>query len=114
MSRMTLWTIAAAVVMALAVPGAPMAADTPKAASPAAAAQDSRVLDLNLATAPELEALNGIGPSLAQRIVEYRQQHGPFKTVDDLLAIVGIGPKSLEAFRDQVKVVPPKTAAQAR
>ncbi len=48
-------------------------------------------VDLNTATEEELMLLPGIGETLAGRIVEYRQEHGPFSSVDDLLAIPGIG-----------------------
>lgn len=61
-------------------------------------------LDLNRATAEQLEALPGIGPVLAQRIVEYRQQVGRFHSVDDLLEVHGIGPKRLERIRPYVVV----------
>lgn len=64
-------------------------------------------VDLNRATAAELEKLPGIGPALAARIVAWRETHGPFKTVEDLLAIPGIGPKTLEGLRDKVTVGPP-------
>jgi competence protein ComEA len=49
-------------------------------------------VDLNSATAEELDALPGIGPVTAQKIVDYRRQHGPFTSVADLDAIAGIGP----------------------
>ncbi len=52
-------------------------------------------LDLNRATPGDLEALPGIGPALAQRIIDYRQAHGPFKKIDDLEQVSGIGPKKL-------------------
>lgn len=61
-------------------------------------------LDLNAATAPELDRLPGIGPALATNIIEYRQLHGPFSEVDDLLQVPGIGPAKLEAIRDLVEV----------
>ncbi len=63
-------------------------------------------LDLNTATAAQLEALPGIGPALAQRILDYREQHGPFRQVDDLLAVPGIGPTKLEQIRPYVTVLP--------
>ena len=59
-------------------------------------------IDLNQASAPELELLPGIGPSLAQKIIDYREEHGPFASVDDLLDVPGIGPAKLEAVKDQV------------
>ena len=57
-----------------------------------------------LSTAPPeaLETLPGIGPSLASAIVEHRSREGPFQTVDDLLAVPGIGPAKLDALRDLV------------
>ncbi|GAB4400832.1 MAG: hypothetical protein Kow00123_09360 [Anaerolineales bacterium] len=61
-------------------------------------------LNLNTATAAELEQLPGIGPALAARIVQYRQEHGPFRTVDALLLVSGIGPSTLERIRNLVTV----------
>lgn len=59
-------------------------------------------IPLNSATAAELDLLPGIGPSLANAIVEYRQAEGPFQTVDELLEVPGIGPAKLAAIRDLV------------
>lgn len=59
-------------------------------------------LRLSTATPAELEALDGIGPALAARIVDWREEHGAFGTVDDLLDVPGIGESKLEALRDQV------------
>jgi competence protein ComEA len=56
-------------------------------------------LDLNSATPADLEALPGIGPALAQRIIDYRRAHGPFKTIDDLEQVSGIGPKKLARIK---------------
>jgi competence protein ComEA len=76
----------------------PYAGETPP---PAASSGSSNMasadlhLNPNTATAPELERLPGIGPSLAQAIVEYRQSHGPFQRPEDLLQVPGIGPAKL-------------------
>jgi competence protein ComEA len=59
-------------------------------------------VDLNRATEAELDALPGIGPATARAIVEHRETHGPFASVDDLDDVRGIGPAKLEALRDQV------------
>ncbi len=59
-------------------------------------------LDLNSASATDLDALPGIGPALAGRIVEYRQKHGPFKKIDDLIQVSGIGPKLLDKIKPQL------------
>jgi len=57
---------------------------------------------LNTATLEDLDALPGVGPVTAQKILDYRQQHGAFSSVDELDAIPGIGPKRLEQLRDLV------------
>ena len=61
-------------------------------------------LDLNAATAAELETLPGIGPTTAAAIVAYRDLHGPFASVDDLADVAGIGPSKLEALQGLVTV----------
>lgn len=61
------------------------------------------LLPLNQATAAELEALPGVGPVLAERIVAYRQDSGRFETVEDLLDVPGIGESKLAAIRDLVR-----------
>lgn len=62
------------------------------------------VVSINRASAQELEALPGIGPVLAGRIVTYRTANGPFRSVDDLLNVSGIGPKLLEQLRPHVRL----------
>jgi competence protein ComEA len=68
-----------------------------------AGASDVR-LDLNTASAEQLEGLDGIGPVLAERIVTYRTDNGRFTSVDDLRQVSGIGPKIFAAISDQVRV----------
>ena len=70
---------------------------------PAEAPAAQRV-DLNRATIPELDALPGIGPVLAGRIVAYRHTHGPYRAVEDLLDVPGIGPTLLGRLRDRVRI----------
>jgi competence protein ComEA len=77
---------------------------TPAGGTQSAPAEDSRVLDLNAATAADLEALPGIGPVLARRIVEHRAQRGAFRRLDDLLQVKGVGPRLLEGLRARVMV----------
>jgi len=63
----------------------------------------TRVLvNVNTADAEELETLTGIGPSLAQAIVDYRAGHGAFRSADDLLLVKGIGEAKLEGFRAEI------------
>ncbi len=59
-------------------------------------------VDLNRASAAELEALDGVGPVLARRIVEWRDAYGPFATVEDLLDVPGIGEAKLAGMRDGI------------
>lgn len=61
-------------------------------------------VDLNRATAADLDALAGIGPATAAAIVRFRDEHGRFTTVEDLLAVPGIGPAKLENLRSHVRV----------
>ncbi|WP_249260847.1 helix-hairpin-helix domain-containing protein [Virgibacillus pantothenticus] len=59
---------------------------------------------INQATAEEIEALNGIGPAKAEAIVQYREEHGLFQQLEDLLNVSGIGEKTLEALEDDIQV----------
>ncbi|MEW9031185.1 MAG: helix-hairpin-helix domain-containing protein [Planifilum fimeticola] len=61
-------------------------------------------ININTASAAELETLDGIGPSKAEAILRYREEHGPFTDVRDLLKVPGIGEKTLEKFADQIAV----------
>jgi competence protein ComEA len=60
-------------------------------------------VDINRADAAELETLPGVGPVLAQRIATFREENGPFATIEDLLDVPGIGEAKLEGLRDAVR-----------
>ena len=72
-----------------------------------AAPEQPVLIDLNTATAQQLIRLPQIGPKTAERILAYRQTHGPFKHVDDLTAVKGIGPRTVEKFRALVTLQAP-------
>jgi competence protein ComEA len=63
-----------------------------------------RPLNLNTATAEQLDQLDGIGPATAQKIIAYRQQHGGFRSVSELDRVPGIGPQRMAALKDLVTV----------
>ncbi|MBM4107484.1 MAG: helix-hairpin-helix domain-containing protein [Phycisphaerae bacterium] len=62
------------------------------------------IININTAGAAELELLPGIGPALAKRIIDHRARHGRFRRIDDLDAVSGIGPKTMERLRPLIKV----------
>ncbi|MEV6270824.1 ComEA family DNA-binding protein [Kribbella sp. NPDC051936] len=63
----------------------------------------NNAVNLNTATLAELDALPGVGPVLAQRILDYRTQNGPFTTVDQLQEVPGVGPKKFDSLRPHVR-----------
>lgn len=73
-------------------------------ASAGGAGQPGGLVNLNTAAAAELETLPRIGPAMAERIIAWRDENGGFTTVEDLLAVPGIGDKMLESLRDLVTV----------
>jgi comEA protein len=84
-------------------------ATPPPAAEPAGRSTEAdagTVVDLNRATAAELQALPGIGPSLASRIVAWRTGHGPFRSVDELERVPGIGHKTATRLQPRVRASP--------
>lgn len=87
-------------------PAAPSGGSTPTAGSTRATATPPRTgkVNINTANAEELDSLPGIGPELAQRIIAYRQAHGPFARIEDLDNVSGIGPSTLERLRDLITV----------
>lgn len=72
--------------------------------TPAASVSVMRKINLNTAPQVELELLPGIGPALAQRIIAHRTEHGPFKSIDSLDEVSGVGPKILARVRDRVTI----------
>ena len=62
------------------------------------------LVNLNSATLEQLDALPGVGPSTAQKIIDYRTQHGGFRSVDELMEVPGIGPAKFAELKDKVTV----------
>lgn len=65
---------------------------------------EAKVVNLNKATAEELQTLRGIGPALAERVIEFRNQNGPFKKLEDLMNVRGIGEAKFEKLRSQISI----------
>ena len=72
------------------------------AAAAVAGSAASAPVDLNTATPEQLDALPGVGPATAAKIISFRQAHGPFRSVDELDAVPGIGPSRIEQLRGLV------------
>jgi competence protein ComEA len=70
----------------------------------AGAGGESEIVDLNTADVSQLDGLPGVGPAIAQAIVDHRESNGPFTSVDDLLDVRGIGEAKLADLRDRVTV----------
>ena len=78
--------------------------DTRTAASSQSAAQASGLVNINTATADELQALSGVGPSTAQAIVDDREKNGLFASAEDLMRVSGIGEKKFAKIKDSICV----------
>jgi competence protein ComEA len=81
---------------------APAAGDA-AAGDGAAGAATQPPVSLNSATAAQLDTLDGVGPATAQKILDWRREHGGFRSIDDLGEVPGIGPKRLAALREKVQ-----------
>ena len=61
-------------------------------------------MSLNNATVDQLDELDGVGPATAQKILDYRKEHGGFGSVEDLKQVSGIGPKRFETLKEKVRM----------
>ena len=87
-------------------PGKPGMGSVPGKAGTAVEQGKAALVDINKADEATLTSLKGIGPTKAKAITQYRQEHGPFKTVDDLKKVSGIGDKTLAALKPFITVGP--------
>jgi competence protein ComEA len=92
---------------------APALAQPPAAKQSAGAATSAKtastaIVNINTATAAEFEALPGVGPKTAARIVEFRQKNGPFKKVEELMNVRGVGEKNFLKLKAQLTLGPAK------
>ena len=88
---------------------APVVALAQQAASVAAAPSEKAgpTVNINTASSAELESLPGVGPKLAQRIIEYREKNGGFKKLEDLMNVQGIGEKNFLKLKSKLSVTAP-------
>lgn len=73
-------------------------------ASTESSTEVSGIININSASLEELDVLPGIGPAYAQKIIDYREANGGFKTIDEIQNVKGIGPKTFEKMKDQITV----------
>src|SRR5262245_55983428 len=78
--------------------------------SPGSPTKPAAMVNINTASSSELEVLPGIGPKVAARIVEYRKTKGPFKKIEELMNVQGVGEKSFLKLRPQLTVGTPAQA----
>jgi competence protein ComEA len=96
------------VAVSAAAASAQSKATTPKAAATATATATAPV-NLNTATAEQLATVPGVGPKMAERIIDYRQKNGGFKKIEDLMNVSGVGEKSFLKMKPLITVTAPKT-----
>ena len=82
----------------------PATSPSPSASLAPTPSQAAGKININTANVVQLDSLPGIGPVYAQRIIDYRTANGPFTSIDQVQNVKGIGPKTLEKFRDLVTI----------
>jgi len=101
-------TIVALAWLVASLPSSVVSAQAKSAPPAASKAASTAVVNINTASAAELDALPGIGAKTAARIVEYRQKNGPFKKIEELMNVRGVGEKNFLKLKAQITVGPAK------
>lgn len=97
--------VASLVALLLAAPVVSFAQQAAPAAAPVEKAGPTT--NINTASSSELESLPGVGPKLAQRIIEYREKNGGFKKLEDLMNVQGIGEKNFLKLKSKLSITAP-------
>jgi len=84
------------------VEGASPVISTPIVELPNSSSTDTQLIDINTASQSELETLPGIGPTTARKIIDYRDENGPFLSIEDIINVSGIGPGTYERIKDLI------------
>ena len=105
-TALTLAIVAAAIAVS---PIVVSAQDKPATSKAVAKPASTAPVNINTASAAEFEGLPGIGAAMAARIVEYRQKNGPFKKIEDLMNVRGLGEKNFLKLKPQLTLVGAKT-----
>lgn len=75
-----------------------------ESAAEAPPAEELSLININTATVEELDSLPGIGPTIAQRIIDYRDENGPFDVIEDIMNVSGVGPSTFDQIKDLITV----------
>lgn len=92
------------VSMPFEITAVPDVTEHPQGVKHTIAYDDEGRLDINMATAEELDTIKGIGKSTAEKIIKYREEHGPFDAIEELANVSGIGTQTIEEMRESICV----------
>jgi competence ComEA-like helix-hairpin-helix protein len=87
----------------------PWSAEAQRASKPPVAAAPAEMVNLNTGTAAQIATLPGIGLKTAELVVQYREKNGPFKKIEEIMNVRGVGEKSFLRIKDRLTVAQPKS-----